>query len=198
MMEPNVKEMLDNTNFSEVLDKLKDNSEDINKLVSESAGVMTPEMMEQAKKYALGEQGEKIKREMEKKGMNNRDMKQQALQQKKLYHQLDAKKKGELKKVLLITSAKKLEIKSIHSNDIATDAKKLVTCDAIEFSCSRLSLGPLSDNQFKVWYDPNIKFKNNRASKIIGFDIGGPLLIIMEEGDLDRDKFIKVEKALEL
>lgn len=197
-MEQNIKETLDKTNFSEVLNKLKDNPEEVSKLIAESNGVMTPEMMDQARKYAAGEQGEKIKKEMEKKGMNNKAMLQQAQQQKKLYNQLDAKKKGELKKVIVITSAKKLEIKSVHSNAITDDAKKLVTHDAIEMGCSRLSQGPLHDYTFKVWYDPNItKVKNARASKIIGFDIGGPLLIIMEEGDLDKDKFIQVEKSLE-
>lgn len=193
----NVKEALDKTNFSEVLDKIKDNPEEVNKLAAESAGLMTPEMIEQAKNYALGSQGEKIKKEMEKKGMNNRDMKQQAIQQKKLYDQLESKKKGDLKKVILITSAKKLVEKTVHCNIIAEDAKKLITCDAIEMNCGRLAQGPLQGEKIKVWYDPNNKYKNARASKIIGFDIGGSLLILMENGDINQEKFLKVEKSLE-
>lgn len=193
----NVKDVLNNINFSDVIDKLTSNPSDVANLVGQSAEYMTPEMMEQAKKYATGTQGKQIKEEMMRKGVDNKEMKVQMEQQKKLYIQANNKAKGDSKKAIIITSSKKMKSKDIHVKILKTEALKIIGSDnAVEISCSRLAVGPLQDKTIKVWYDPNRKGNNSRASKIVDFKIAGELLIVMEEGDLSEYDFGLAEKLL--
>ena len=193
----NVKDVLNNINFSEVIDKLTSNPSDAVNLVGQSADYMTPEMMEQARKYATGTQGKQIKEEMMRKGVDNKEMKIQMEQQKKLYTEANNKAKGEAKKAIIITSSKIIKSKDIHVKVLKSEAIKIIGSDAaVELSCSRLAVGPLVGKTIKVWYDPNRKGNNSRASKIVDFKIAGELLIIMEEGDLTELDFKLVEKLL--
>lgn len=192
-----VKDVLNNINFSEVIDKLTSNPNDAANLVSQSAEHMTPEMMEQARKYATGTQGKQIKEEMMRKGVDNKEMKIQMEQQKKLYIEANNKAKGEAKKAIIITSSKIMKSKDIHVKILKSEAIKIIGSDnAIEISCSRLAVGPLQNKTITVWYDPTRKGNNKRASEIVNFKIAGELLIIMEEGDLTQDDFKLAEKLL--
>ena len=192
-----VKEVLSNVNFSDVIDKLTSNPEDAANLVNQSAEHITPEMMEQARKYAVGTQGKQIKEEMARKGVDNKEMKNQMEQQKKLYIEANNKAKGEAKKAILITSSKILKFKDVHVKILKSEAIKIIGSDnAIEIACSRLAVGPLQNKTIKVWYDPTRKGNNNRASKIVDFKMAGELLIIMEEGDLTELDFKLAEKSL--
>ena len=193
----NVKDVLNNINFSDVIDKLTCNPDEAANLVGQSAEFMTPEIMEQAKKYATGTLGKQIKEEMMRKGVYNKEMKIQMEQQKKLYIEANNKVKGESKKVVIITSSKILKSKDIHPKILKTEALKIIGSDnAVEISCSRLAVGPLEGKTIKVWYDPNRKGNNNRASKIVDFKIAGELLIVMEEGDLTEADFKLAEKSM--
>jgi len=193
----NVKDVLNKVNFSEVIDKLTSNTEETTNLISQSAGHMTPEMIEQAKKYAQGTQGKQIKEEMLKKGVDNKAMKNQMELQKKLYTEASNKAKGDSKKAIVITSSKIVKPKDIHAKILKSEAVKIIGSDnALEISCSRLAVGPLQNKTIKVWYDPNRKGNNSRASKIVDFKIAGELLIIMEEGDLTENDFKLAEKLL--
>jgi hypothetical protein len=192
-----VKDVLNNINFSEVIDKLTSNPNDTANLVSQSAEHMTPEMMEQARKYATGTQGKQIKEEMMRKGVDNKEMKLQMEQQKKLYIEANNKAKGESKKAIIITSSKIMKSKDIHVKILKSEAIKIIGSDnAIEISCSRLAVGPLQNKTIKVWYDPTRKGNNKRASDIVNFKIAGELLIIMEEGDLTQEDFKLAEKLV--
>ena len=192
-----VKDALNNISFSEVIDKLTSNPNEAVNLVNQSAEHITPEMMEQARKYAVGTQGKQIKKEMARKGVDNKEMKNQMEQQKKLYIEANNKAKGEAKKVILITSSKIVKSKDIHVKILKSEAIKIIgSDDAIEISCSRLAVGPLQGKTIKVWYDPNRKGNNNRASKIVDFKMAGELLIIIEEGDLTEADFKLAEKSL--
>lgn len=192
-----VKEVLNNINFSDVIDKLTSEPNEAANLVGQSAEIMTPEMMEQARKYATGTQGKQIKEEMMRKGLDNKDLKAQMEQQKRLYVEANNKAKGEAKKAILITSSKIMKSKDIHPKILKSEAIKIVGSDnALEMPCSRLATGPLLNKTIKVWYDPNRKGNNTRASKIVDFKIAGELLIVMEEGDLTENDFKLAEKLL--
>jgi len=192
-----VKEALNNINFSDVIDKLTSEPNEAANLIGQSAEIMTPEMMEQARKYATGTQGKQIKEEMMRKGLDNKDLKVQMEQQKKLYVEANNKAKGEAKKAILITSSKIMKSKDIHVKILKSEAIKIVgSDDVLEMPCSRLATGPLLNKTIKVWYDPNRKGNNTRASKIVDFKIAGELLIVMEEGDLTENDFKLAEKLL--
>jgi len=192
-----VKEVLNNINFSDVIDKLTSEPNEAANLIGQSAEIMTPEMMEQARKYATGTQGKQIKEEMMRKGLDNKDLKAQMEQQKKLYVEANNKAKGESKKAILITSSKIMKSKDIHVKILKSEAIKIVGSDnVLEMPCSRLAVGPLLNKTIKVWYDPNRKGNNTRASKIVDFKIAGELLIVMEEGDLTENDFKLAEKLL--
>lgn len=193
---PNVTEVLNNINFSEVIQKLTSNPEEVSSLIGQSSGLITPEMREQARKHAVGPQGEKIKEEMLKQGVNNKTMLTNAKAQKKLYDDMNNKAKGASQKAILITTSKLYKSKEIHPLILLTEAKRLIADDAIEISCSRLAIGNLEGKTIKAWYSPNRKGHNNLASLIVGFDIAGELLIVMEEGDLSENDIRNVKKLL--
>ena len=192
-----VKEALDKVNYSEVINKIASNSDEAINLVSQSAEYMTPEMMEKAKNYANGSQGKQIKEEMNRQNINNKDMREQMAKQKKMYTEATNRAKGESKKAILITSSKIAKPKDIHPKILESEVKKIIGSDyAVEISCSRLAVGPLSGKNITVWYDPNRKGNNNRASKIVDFKIAGELLIIMAEGDLLEKDFKSAESQM--
>ena len=193
---PNVTDVLNNVNFSEVIQKLTSNPEDVSALIGQSSELMTPEIMEQARKHAIGPQGEKIKEEMMKQGVNNKTMLTNAKAQKKLYDDMNNKAKGASKKAILITTSKIYKTKEIHPLILLSEAKRLIAEDVIEISCSRLAIGPLEGKTIKAWYSPNRKGSNNLASSIVGFDIAGELLLVMEEGDLSENDVRKCKKLL--
>lgn len=195
--ENNISEVLNNIDFSEVISKVTSNSEDIANLAQQSAGHITPSMMEQARKYANGEQGKKIKEEIVRQGVGNRATLENMKEQKKLYDQANIKSKGNSQKAILVTSSKQIKIKEIHPKILREEAGKILKTDnPTEISCSRLSKGPLNNKTIKVWYDEKCKGNNKRATKIIGFQIAGDLLIVVENEDLSERNFREVEKLL--
>ncbi len=193
----NIKETLNNIDYSEVISKLANNPSEVAHLVGESASQLNPTMMEQARKQAMGSRGEQIKKELLRQGIDNRDMKNQLLQQKKEFQKMNDKTKGAVKQAILITSSKLLNKRNIAILTITSEAKNIICSDdAVEISCSRIALGNLSGMTIKAWYDPKRQGKNVRASKIIGFKVAGDLLVIMEEGDLSETDFLAAEKQL--
>lgn len=185
-MEPeNIKDILDGVNFKEVIHTITNNKENVANMVQQSSSQLTPEMMDQARKYASGTQGEQIKQELNRQGAANKTTLQVMLKQKKLYSQINNNAKGEAKKVVLITTSKQIKNKEVHKLTLEAEAKRLVgSDDALEISCSRMSVGPLLGKTIKAWYSPGRKGFNNLASSMVGFNIAGELLLIMEEGNL--------------
>lgn len=188
----NIKEALNNVNLSEVLKKV--NPDDVTKMIKETAGNMSPEMVEKARKLAMNGQGDQIMREMQKRGINARDMKEQIKEQQRLTRASIPK---DTIKAVLITTSRQLKSRDVSQVSIRAAAIKILrTDDPVELSCSRLAHGSLVGKTLKAWYDPNVKGTNKRASKIIGFQMAGELLVVMEEGDLSEKDFLISEKNL--
>jgi len=180
---------------SDALNKIKNNPEEMEKKMMESINNMTPDTMEKAKRMAMSGQGAQILKQMKKKGIDPRQMKDQFIAQKKAHD--EANKIQNPKKILLITVSRQLKTKIISADTIESSAKDLLkTEDAIQLSCSRLAIGKLTNKTLNIWYDPKYIGKNKRASKILNLPIGGNLLIIMDEGDLTEQDFLSVETLL--
>lgn len=193
----NMKETLNNTNISTVLSKISQNPEELNKVMEESLSQMTPEMMEQAKKLAMGGQGQQMVREMQRRGIDQKAMHALVLGQQKALKEISAKSSGPTKKVILITSSRQLKMRNVPISSIQPSVARIInSSNVVELSCSRLAAGPLEGKTIKVWCDTERKGKNKRASKIVGFQIAGEILIIMEEGDLNEKDFLAAEKLL--
>jgi len=192
-----VKTALNNTNISAVLNRISNNPEELNKVMETSINSMTPEMMEQARKLAMGGQGQQIIREMQRKGIDPKVMRSHILEEQKILKGLSSKVTEMTKKAILITNSRQLKVRNIPISSIKIAAANLVkSSDPVELSCSRLAAGPLKGKTIKVWCNPQHPGKNKRASKIIGFPMGGEMLIIMEEGDLNEKDFLAAEKLL--
>jgi hypothetical protein len=190
-----MKEALNNTNMTTILNQISNNPDLISKMMEESMAQMTPEMMEKAKKMATGGQGQQLLRNMQRRGIDTQPMKAKLIaQQKALKNSIKSEPN---KRTVLITAGRKLKIRNIPVASIQTSATRIIKSESvIELSCSRMASGPLQGKTIKVWYDPNRGGKNPRASKIVGFPIAGDLLIIMEEGDLTEEDFITAERLL--
>lgn len=193
---PNVSEVLNNVNFGDVINTLTNDPEKTTQLLEASSGLINEDIMEQARRHAVGPEGEKIKKEMQKQGVNNKAMLESALAQKKLIDEANNKTKGVAKKVVLITTSKQIKSKNIRSLIVEEEAKKLVGDDAIQISCSCMATGVLKGKTLKAWYSPKRKGRNPLASLIVGFDIAGELLLIMEEGDLLEKDVIDAKNRL--
>jgi len=183
---------LNSGDLSSILNKLSQNPEDFSKLLEESMKHMTPDLLEKAKKMSAAK-GDVLKREMKRKGMDGKEMKDKLLQEMK---QIRKTNKQETKKAIIVTLSRQLKVKDVPISLTETMVQNLIkSTQVVEMNCSRLALGPLSDKIIKVWYSANNTDKNKRASKIVGFPIGGELLIVTD-GNLSEKDFIEVEKML--
>lgn len=194
-----IKDALNSANLSSVLSKISDDPGEVGRIMTESMGHMTPAMMEQARKLAQGGQGDQIKREMLKMGMDPRQMQVQLKEQRRQQRSLD-KLLGKVdnnKRVVLITSSRQLKGRMFSSTSFRESIAHAVhTLNPVELSCSRLAVGPLEGKTVKLWYNPERKGKNQRSSKIIGFPIAGEAVIVMDEGDLTEEMVSAAEKLL--
>ena len=164
-------------------------------MLDESKNMMTPEILEQARKFANGGQGTQILKEMQRRGVDTNGIRDQVMDQQKLMREMLATKPN--KTVILITSSRKLKVKTVMLDSIELNAKHLVKSEhAIELPCSRLATGSLTGKTIKIWYNPAQGSKNKRASKIAGFPVGGDLLIIMDGANLTEQDFLEAEKLL--
>lgn len=192
-----IKEALSNNNLTDMLSRINDHPEEIQSMVNDSMNTITPEMMSQARNLASGAQGNQIMREMQRRGMNPRAMKSQLADQQRAMRV--SNKNASTQRAILITASRKLKPRDISLISIQSSVPHIINSSsgtAVEISCSRLALGPLSGKTIKAWYDSHRPGKNKRASKIVGFAISGELLIIMEEGDLTEADFLAAEKLL--
>lgn len=120
-------------------------------------------------------------------------------------HHLNSKMKA-----ILITETRRMKVvdipdlminKSVSDISLSSslEAIKMIKLfgkeEPIKASCSRLAIGPLKGREIKAWYDPKSKKKNKRASKLVGFDVSGKVLIV-GDGDLNGDHFSEVEGML--
>ena len=152
-----------------------------------------PETLENLKKTALGKK-DQILREMKKKGIDPKELRDTFEKEKK---RLAAVARTNSKKAVLITQGRQLKTKSVPKDFTPENANSVlnaVSCAGM--SCSRLCIGSLSDKTIKIWYDPNVANKNKRATNLVGFEVGGSLLIVSEDGDITEEEILEVEKLL--
>lgn len=207
---PDIKEALSNTNISTMLNKMASNPEEVSKMMEQSMSQMTPEMMEQARKLAMGGQGDQIMREMQKRGMDPRAMRSQLLEQQRAIRGMGSSKAADAtkqssalsgqrtKQIILINKSRQIKVRKVPSNSVGLSAASILKTDnPVELSCSRMAQGPLSGKTIKAWYNPEDRGKNRRATKVVGFPVGGEVIVVMEEGDLTEKDFSAAEKHLE-
>jgi hypothetical protein len=186
---------LSSVNISEILNQVSKNPDDLGKVLQESMAQMTPDRMEQARKLAMGNQGNQIMKQMKKKGINPQDLKKQLEEQQKALRKMGPI--NSTKRAVLITTSRQLKMRDVSTSSVQESVKHIINSgNAVEMSCSRMASGQLLGKTIKAWYDPQRQGKNTRASKIVGFPIAGNLLVIMDEGDLNEMDFIASEKKL--
>lgn len=191
-----IKDAMKNVNIGEMLRQINNNPDEAQKMMAESLSKITPDMMEKARKLAMGSQGENVRKEMQKRGVNPHELKAQFLQQQRLMRQA-SKSNSKEKKVVFVTKSRTVKTRTIPEDSIESYISKILKVSTpIQLSCSRLALGPLAGKTIKVWYDPEAKGKNRRSTKILGFPVGSELVIVMEEGDLTEKDFLTVEAQL--
>lgn len=184
-------------NFNSMLNDMMNNPDEITKFMSDSSGQKNSDMMEQARKIAMSGQGEEIIQEMQNRGLDPKAMRSQMLEHQNSLRGISTKSLELTKKVILITVSRKIKVRNIPLNSVSQSAENILhTSEPVELSCSRLARGPLKDAIIKVWYNPNHPGVNRRASKIIGFNIGGEILIVNNEGDISEDQFLTAEKHI--
>jgi len=181
--------------INSLLEKMRENPDESNKILEESMAKISPEMIENAKKFAMSDQAVQLMKDMQKKGLDPR-MIQSQLANIKRSNRI-SKNKGESKKAILITSSRRIKVKDVQVDSVDKDAKIILKSPGIkETLCSKLKVGSFTDKTIKIWYNPNFPGKNKRASKLTELPVGGDVLIVMEEGDLLEKDFEEAEQLI--
>lgn len=192
-----IKNVFNSGQFSNILQEMTQNPNEFMSMVESSIGRINPEMMEQARKMAMGGQGNQILKEMQKRGMDPYAMKSKLKEHQRAIKGLGTKK-GPTKKAVIVTMSRKIKSRDLVIDSIEACANSILhSTAAVELVCSRLAQGPLKNKSIRVWYDPRAQGKNRRASKIIGFNVGGDILVAIEDGDLTEKDFCNAEKCIE-
>lgn len=194
-----IKSALSNNNIGNVLNQMAANPDAMTNMMS--SGMMnnlSPEMMEQARKMATSGQGDQILKEMQKRGMNPMEMKHQLMEQRKALNKMMPRTDQGTQQIILINKSRQTKIKKIipgSLNSLVLNSQYKFE-SPVELSCSRLAIGPLKGKTVKIWYDEKNKCINKRASKIVGFKIGGDILIVVKDHSLTEKEFLAVENQL--
>lgn len=192
-----MKSMMKNFNINDVINRMGNNPEEMQKIMAESMEKISPEMIEQAHKLANSGQGVQILKKMQEKGVSRRSLHVSYKEQKRDLNKKLSKSNADTKKGLLITQTRVLKSRYVPCDVTSANAIAILQCsNPIQLSCSRLALGPLSGKTIKIWYDPSNTGKNRRTSRILGFPVGGSMLILMDEGDLIAEDFMAAESKL--
>jgi hypothetical protein len=185
---------LTNTNIATVLDRFASDPGEVTQMMKDSMGQISPDMMEEAKKMISNGQGQQILREMQRRGLNPMDLREQLMEHQRA---MRVPKGTDGKRVVVITNNRQLRMRSVPADAVALGVHSILKSPTTkELSCSRLANGPLAGKTIKVWCDTENKGKNRRLSKIVGFPVGGDGVIVMEEGDLTEVHFLAAEKEL--
>ncbi len=194
---PSIGSMMNNVDIDLVINEMKNNPENFSRKMDLAREHMDPDMMEEARKIAQSGQGQDMLKKMQKRGVNTQEL-------KNMHKGMEQRMKGQIpstenmKKVIFITASRQMKSKMIHvDSENVSIINLLKSEEAVELSCSRLAVGPLTGKTIKIWCNTSLKSKNPRLSKIAGFPVGGEAVIIMKEGDLLADDFRAAEKLLE-
>lgn len=190
------KDCLKDQDIAKALEEFTSNDDLMSKLASELENI-SPEKIKEAKKLAQSEKGKEILNACANKGIDSKVMRETYLA-KQLETKGLSKDTTNKKVAVLITTSRQLKLRNIPLNNVSECADKIINSNQrpVELSCSRLAIGPLQGKTIKVWCDTTRKGKNRRLSKILGFNVAGDGLIIMEEGDLTEEHFIQAERLL--
>ena len=173
-------------------------AEQARSIVDESQNVDTMgKINEKARSLASTTNREQLRKEMLNNGINTKTMRTEMKEQKKMMYKL-YKNNNSSRKGIYITQSRQIRNRIVPLKDMQKYTERIFNIpDAIEMSCSRLALGPLTGKSIKAWYDPSITSVNKRATKIVGFKMGGGLLLIIDYEDLEEETFLAAERILE-
>lgn len=212
-----VSDFLQNLDTNEIFEKIAADPANITKILGSVMDNFTPEMLEQAKGLAGTADGNKIFEQMIAKGESLRQNQDSTHNQRNKsnrprthdttamrthlankYKNMSKEMHGMERKALLLTQSRQLKIRTLPPFNIESSAKRILRSDSvIELNCSRLALGSLYGKNISVWYDPDFKGKNKRASLILGFPVAGEFLFVLEDGNLLEKDFVEAEKLLQ-
>ena len=185
-----------NPAFASMLAKLQENPEETMALMQDAREQMTPAMAAKAKNMAGGSTAAAIKKAMAKRGIDPIKMKKELLANEKLRKSLGTKKVGEATQAaILITRSRKVKLHQVSLADPAKSALEFFQTQGIpvEMPCSRLAVGPLVGKTIRLWYLKDSGC-NKRASALMGFEIGGEVLIVANQHNFSEEQFITLEK----
>lgn len=189
---------LQNNSINNILQHISDNPDEITDMVEEAMNSLTPEMKECARKFATSSQANEVRKELQKKGVNPSVVRKQLKQRKKEKKAIPASLiMKRTQKAILITESRKVKPITLSCDNLELAISEVLHVSApIELSCSRLAQGPLAGKSVKVWYDADNKTKNKLTSKILGYSVGGCMVIIVKDEDLLLDDFMSAKNAL--
>jgi hypothetical protein len=182
--ENQLKELLGNTSINnDVMRKFVDNPQSMMQMGKLISGNVNPNIMEMAKKRAMGEEGKKIQQSFAKSGISVNQLKKMAKNSD--FGALERKQNNAKKStVILITSGRSAKEKEIYSEDIHKSLIAIFKNENVNIiECPELSIGRLADKNFFLGYVES-KNTNKRIKKFLQRNIGGDVILFLREGNL--------------
>lgn len=190
--------LLNNDTISDVMKNMTQQPEKLTEMLEKSMKHVSPEMMDQARKLVNGGQGDRILKEMQRRGLNPHAMRSKIKDHQKNMKGLGTSRSGPMRKAIIITLSRKLKSRNIpiDSTKISIDSILKSTDTSVEILCSRLSQGPLVGKTVRLFYNSLATSKNRRASRVAGFQIGGDVLCMIDDYDITESDFVLAEKCI--
>jgi len=172
----------------------------ISDLVKEASA--DPKMRQVLTNLSQSDQGKKILEKMRQTGVNptkvRADLKKQEKEANRM-KRLETPKDERLRyQALLITRSRKVKPISLPINAGLVDIKPLFPSSAsvIELACSRLAIGPLAGKMVKIFYDQADQTVNKRTKRLVGYKIGGDLLVVVSGHQMTEKELERIEDLL--
>lgn len=173
-----IKNYVKNTDVSNMISQIASNPNMISDAMTQAMNSLSPDMMEQAKKLATSDMGQKLMSEMTQRGVNPHLLRKEFQHQQKLMRGLV--KKGDVQDVLYINSKRQCSVRSIPRNSIRSAVETILKSkDVVELPCSRLAKNEWSNKTVSIWYVNNCKLKNRRTNRLAGFTINSEIIIVV-------------------
>ena len=193
-----IQEQIKNIPIDSIVQNISNNPEQFTEMISEAMESITPEMKEYARKLSTTPQAKEARQELQKKGVSRKSVKKQLKKIKKEKKSIPQSLAiTTSQKAVLITNSRKIKQITLSCANIELSVWDILHVSApVELSCSRLAQGPLKGKTIKVWYDADDKSRNKLTSKIIGFPVGGSMIILVKDEDLTVDDFMLAKEAM--
>lgn len=183
---------------STIVKELSQNPNKLGQVAGDAMQYVPPEVLNKAKKMAMGSEGKNVKNMMQKQSITHAQVRQAQEDMRIMNRQRHPHKPGEKSlKGILVTTSRQIKEKTIYLSTKDVDiAKEIKGGDLQCLKIPLLSINVWKEKDIYVYFTSISNCPNRRINKILPGKLGGNILIFCETHDLTMGDFVKVENEL--